>query len=119
MNNLQRKFVVLTLCAAALTLLPTTTAALTIILATGKARHVHSVSGFVVHVDQDRRSITLHWFREWIASYMAHITESNQAFFRVAEGVVVKNGSWSNLVKGAKVRLIGEGNLVDKIKLLK
>jgi hypothetical protein len=39
--------------------------------------------------------------------------------FAIAEGVVIKNGSWSNIVKGAKVRLIGDGDLVDTIKLLK
>jgi hypothetical protein len=79
---------------------------------------MHRVSGVVVQVDQARRKITLHWRSTWKASWAAFITESNVESFTIAEGVVIKNGSWSNIVKGAKVRLIGDGDPVDIIELL-
>ena len=116
MNNLRRSLVFLTICASPLALLPITTAALTTIDGRGKAFHTHSISGFVVNADQDRRNITLRWDHKWTNKHATNRTQSNQASFRVAEGLVFKNGSWSNIVKGAKLRIIGDGDLVDRIE---
>jgi hypothetical protein len=118
-NHLQRNLAITTLCATACTLLPIAAQALSAIDSNGRAVHIHSVPGVVVHVDQARRKITLQWFSMWKASWGPFITESHMESFAIAEGVVIKNGSWSNIVKGAKVRLIGDGDLVDTIKLLK
>jgi hypothetical protein len=117
MNKLQKSLAVVTLFASLLALLPITTAALTTIDGRGKGFHTHSISGFVVNADQDRRNITLRWDHKWTNKRGANRTQSYQASFKVAEGVVFKNGSWSNIVKGAKVRIIGDGNLVEQIEL--
>jgi hypothetical protein len=120
MNDFQKNLAVLILCATALGSPPVTTVALTRIADNGNVVQMHSISGFVVDVAQDRRSITLHWLREHTrVSDAAIVTNSCQQSFRVADAVVFKSGSWSNVVKGAKVRLIGDGELVEQIRILK
>ena len=102
-----------------LTSLPIATPALSGIDGMGRALHTHRVSGVVVQVDQARRKITLHWLSTWKASWAAFITESTVESFTISEGVVIKNGSWSNIVKGAKAQLTAGGHLADEIELLK
>jgi hypothetical protein len=89
---MQKALAILTLCVVALTWLPITTRSLTRINSNGKHFQMHSVSGFVVNVTKDRRSITLHWRRVLTTFGAKHITESNQQSFMVAEGVVFENG---------------------------
>lgn len=119
MNNLRRSLAVVALSVPMLAFLPLNTAALTTVNGNGKAVHSQSLSGSVINADQGRHSITLSWWHKWTNKHGTNRTESLQASFKVADGVVFKNGSWSNIVKGVKVVITGQGDLVEQIEISK
>jgi hypothetical protein len=110
---MQKALAVLALCIATLTLLPATIPAITFYRRSGRAVQRHSISGVVVHVDQDRRSFTLQWVSSGKSESGTYHFGSNQQSFRVWEGT--KNGAWENMVKGARVRVTGRRDVVETV----
>jgi hypothetical protein len=113
---MQKNVAILALCVAVLTLLPKPAFAIAFTNWNGKVIERDSISGVVVHVDKDQRSFALHWGRIIKTSFAAYKTHSYQETYRISEEIVYKNGSWANMVRGAKVRIRGRGFLVESIE---
>ena len=98
--------------------LVTSTQAITIKKPYGNVLDVPFVSGTVTHVDQTRRSFTLHWQLKGLLP-MEHYYPSYENTYRVTEGTVYKNGSWANVTKGAMVRVTGHSDVADTVEFTK
>ena len=81
----------------------------------GGAVEVSSVSGTVTHVDQNRRSFTLHWQLKGLLK-MEHYYPSYEDTYRVSEGTVYKNGSWGDMKTGIRVRITGHSDVADTVE---
>jgi hypothetical protein len=113
---MQKNLAIPALCVAVLTLLPKTAFAIAFTNSNGLVVERDSISGVVVHADKDQRGFTLHWVRIYKRSWAAFDTVSYQETYRISEEIVYKNGSWANMVKGAKVRIRGHGLVVESIE---
>jgi len=113
---MQKNVAILALCVAVLTLLQKTAFAIAFTNRSGHVIERDSISGVVVHVDNDQRSFTLRWVRIVKMPWAAYDTQSNQETYRISEEIVYKNGSWANMGKGAKVRIRGRGFVVESIE---
>jgi tetratricopeptide (TPR) repeat protein len=81
----------------------------------GSAVEATYISGRVTHVDQNRRSFTVHWQLKGFLK-MEHYYPSYEETYRVTEGTVYKNGSWANMKKGTYVRITGHSDVVDTVE---
>jgi len=95
--------------------LVTSTQAITIKKPYGNVLDVPFVSGTVTHVDQTRRSFTLHWQLKGLLP-MEHYYPSYENTYRVTEGTVYKNGSWANMKNGTYVRITGHSDVADTVE---
>jgi hypothetical protein len=112
---MQKALAILALCIATLTLLPATIPAITFYRRSGRAVQRHSISGVVVHVDQDRRSFTLQWVSSGKSESGTYHFGSSQQSFRVWEGTAYKNDARENMVKGARVRITGRRDVAGTV----
>ena len=81
----------------------------------GNTVEVPYVSGKVTHVDQDRRSFTVHWQSKGLFP-MEHYYPSYEDTYRVTEGTVYKNGSWADMKTGIRVRITGHSDVADTVE---
>jgi tetratricopeptide (TPR) repeat protein len=81
----------------------------------GTTVEVSALFGTVTHVDQNRRSFTLHWQLKGLLP-MEHYYPSYEDTYRVTEGTVYKNGSWANVKNGAYVRITGHSDVADTVE---
>jgi hypothetical protein len=72
----------------------------------GTTVEVGSLFGTVTHVDQNRRSFTIHWQLKGLLK-MEHYYPSYEDTYRVTEGTVYKNGSWADMKTGIRVSITG------------
>jgi hypothetical protein len=119
---MQKNVAILALCVAVLTLLPKTAFAIAFTNRSGHVIERDSISGVVVHVDNDQRSFTLRWVRIVKMTWAAYDTQSNQDTYRISEEIVYKNGSWAYMGKGKgrksayqRTRICGR---VDRIQVM-
>ena len=89
--------------------------AITIRKLNGTAVEVSSLSGTVTHVDQNRRSFTLHWQHKGLLP-MEHYYPSYEDTYMVTEGTVYKNGSWADMKNGAHVRITGHSDVAYTVE---
>ena len=102
------------LIAVALVLLGSMTAApaITFVTARGIVQKTASISGTVIHVDQNRRSFTL----QWKGRKSVRGQSSYEQTYRVTDKTVYKNGSWATMAKGIVVRITGISDVVDTVE---
>jgi tetratricopeptide (TPR) repeat protein len=81
----------------------------------GDTVEVPYISGRVTHVDQNRRSFTVHWQLKGLLK-MEHYYPSYEETYRVTEGTVYKNGSWTNIKNGTYVRITGHSDVADTVE---
>jgi len=81
----------------------------------GTTVEVKSLYGTVTHVDQNRRSFTLQWQLKGLLP-MEHFYPSYEDTYRVTEGTVYKNGSWTNIKNGTYVRITGHSDVADTVE---
>lgn len=83
----------------------------------GTPVEVRSLFGTVTHVDQNRRSFTLHWQLKGLLN-MEHYYPSYEDTYRVTEGTVYKNGSWADMKTGIRVSITGHSDVADTVEFI-
>jgi hypothetical protein len=114
-TNMRKTLTMLTLAVAMLAAQPAIAPALTINDTWGHAAERKSLRGTIVQVDQNRRAFVLHWFTKPSGKPGTNPV-SYQQTFRVTAQTVYKNGSWTNMVPGAVVRIRGHADVLDTVK---
>jgi hypothetical protein len=82
----------------------------------GTTVEVGSLFGTVTHVDQNRRSFTIHWQLKGLLK-MEHYYPSYEDTYRVTEGTVYKNGSWADMKTGIRVSITGHSDVADTVEI--
>ena len=76
----------------------------------GATQRADQISGIVGGVNQSRHSFSLRWTTGG---------SSYEQTFVVGPGTVFKHGSWTDLKKGAQIKIEGKSDTVDTVEFVK
>jgi hypothetical protein len=83
----------------------------------GKVVELGSLSGVVSHVNLNKHTFTLKWQHKGNLA-MEHYYPSYQQEYRVTDGTVYKNGAWTTLQNGARIRIVGHSFVATEVQFL-
>jgi hypothetical protein len=83
----------------------------------GKVVELGSLSGVVSHVNLSKHSFTLKWQHKGNLP-MEHFYPSYQQEYQVTDVTMYKNGSWTKLQNGARVRISGRSFVASEVEFI-
>lgn len=83
----------------------------------GKVVELGSLSGVVSRVNLNKHTFTLKWQHKGNLP-MEHYYPSYQQEYRVTDGTVYRNGTWTKLQNGARVRISGRSLVASEVEFI-
>jgi hypothetical protein len=83
----------------------------------GAVVELGSLTGVVSHVNLDKLTFTLTWQHRGLLK-MEHYYPSYQQNYRVTDATVYKNGAWTMMQNGARVRISGRSFVASAVEFL-